>query len=110
MTMSKTGKGNRAMTDYISREGLAEHKFPKIELLGMGEGQAYRQGWNDAIDAIVDNEPSADVVEVRHGHWEHTPTFWIYCSVCGREPNEYNERVNFCPYCGADMRGQSDDE
>ena len=62
MTFAVEQKGGN-MSDYISRDGLAEHKFPKIELLGMGEGQAYRQGWNDAIDAIIDNEPAADVVE-----------------------------------------------
>lgn len=65
------------MTDYISRDGLAEHKFQESELRGMGEGQAYRQGWNDAIDAIVDNEPAADVVEVvRCKDCENYQTDW----------------------------------
>lgn len=33
-------------------------------------------------------------------------TGWIACSVCGQEPpNESNLRTNFCPNCGADMRG-----
>lgn len=83
------------MTDYISREAA------------IGAIKKGLLPWEiaDEIRAI----PAADVVEVKHGQWEHTPTYWIYCSVCGREPNEYNERVNFCPYCGAQMRGLEDE-
>lgn len=39
--------------DLISREALKEHKF-SIPLIG-----DYQQGWNDAIDAIYDNVPTA---------------------------------------------------
>ena len=31
---------------------------------------------------------------------------WIACSVCGQEPpSESNLATDFCPNCGADMRG-----
>ena len=31
---------------------------------------------------------------------------WIACSVCGQEPpNESNLRTDFCPNCGAKMKG-----
>lgn len=86
------------MGDYISRTMLIAGLFEEN-----GAEHKYCVPCKD-IMRIIENTPAADVVEVKHGHWEHTPTFWIYCSVCGREPNEYNERVNFCPYCGADMR------
>ena len=34
---------------------------------------------------------------------------WIACSVCGQEPpSESNLRTNFCPNCGADMRGDKE--
>ena len=65
--------------------------------------------------------PSEDVVEVRHGEWVEKETFndenadviseWqsARCSVC----NKYHTTpylycftdYNFCPNCGADMRG-----
>ena len=43
----------------IDADALAEKKFQERECNGLGEGPAYRQGWNDAIDAVMDNEPSA---------------------------------------------------
>jgi len=76
---------------------------PMLSAKGNGVYEDVEVAYRTQIDAI----PAADVIEVRHGHWEHTPTYWIYCSVCGNEPNEYNERTNFCPYCGADMRGET---
>ena len=52
------------MPRYIDADALAEKKFQESECKGFGEGAAYRQGWNDAIDAIVDNEPSVELP-----HW-----------------------------------------
>lgn len=42
--------------------------------------------------------PTADVVERKKGNWIYS------CSVC----NYYSgtKRTNFCPNCGADMRGE----
>ena len=73
------------MTEYISRES-ALINCPNVA--------------HDAIKAI----PSADVVERKTGRWMRTPTFWVYCSVCDREPpNETNEITPCCPWCGAKM-------
>lgn len=56
-------------------EHLAVRKFQPMECIGIGEGAAYRQGWNDAIDAIMENESSVDVVEiVRCKDCKHRPT------------------------------------
>lgn len=54
--------------DLISREALKEHKFltPQVKVIGgrhdgkMREQiiQAYQKGWNDCIDAIIDNAPT----------------------------------------------------
>lgn len=52
----------------------------------------------------IDNAPTVDAEPVRHGHWEKTITWWIYCSVCGSEPpNECNCPTPYCPNCGAKM-------
>lgn len=52
------------MNGYISKQDLTNKKFHENDLHGFGENTAYRQGWNDAIDAILDNEPPADVIPV----------------------------------------------
>ena len=67
---------------------------------------------NDTLD-VLNREPAADVVERVRGEWIGTqydgyadgcPVYDEYeCSVCGAE---YPTDHNFCPNCGADMRGQ----
>ena len=54
---------------------------------------------------MIESRPTADVVEVVHGKWvvcDAPPTWWYECSICHKAGNvEYN----YCPNCGADMRG-----
>ena len=57
--------------DLISREELKNHKFVGNKFVQIGGrtngktlraiNQAYQQGWNDAIDAIIDNAPTVEV-------------------------------------------------
>lgn len=71
---------------------------------------------------FIDNAPTADVVEVVHGEWKECETVqerldepiideWqsARCSVCGKyhtTPYMYHfDNFNYCPNCGADMRG-----
>lgn len=54
--------------------------------------------------------PTVDAVEVVHGRWKKaSETMPIYrCSVCGERnlfKNGNNVLSNYCPSCGADMRG-----
>lgn len=97
----------------IDADALAEKKFQERECNGLGEGPAYRQGWNDAIDAVMDNEPSAQPERIK-GHWiEITLSNHTYkCSVCGRllvnitdGKNNVAKNYPYC-HCGADMRGE----
>ena len=56
-------------------------------------------------------KPAADVVEVRHGYWiesvvAETDTSKLinwWCSECSIVVDRNND--NYCPNCGADMRG-----
>jgi len=58
--------------DLISREDLKEHKFlsPQVKVIGgrrcgrTGERiiEAYQKGWNDCIDAIIDNATTVEPV------------------------------------------------
>lgn len=65
--------------------------------------------------ALYENElnetPTADVEEVKHGYWKHTFElgqigkyhYWN-CSLCGVASND-DGIEKYCPYCGAKMDG-----
>ncbi len=60
--------------------------------------------------SIVDSQPTADVVEVKHGAWqfnynEHRHLTSCSCSVCKRSVKEHAPYIGYviCPYCGAKM-------
>ncbi len=64
---------------------------------------------------LIKQEPAADVVEVRHGHWIDKPTgrymhMGSWCSVCGEKSGiggiESNRHKPYCPNCGAKMDGE----
>ncbi len=72
---------------------------------------------------LVDDEPTADVDEVKHGEWK--PMFMVVayeyagktfdfrgikCSECGKEiisliHESFRPKPNYCPSCGARMDG-----
>ena len=141
--------------DLISREALKKHKFltPQVKVIGgrhdgkMREQiiQAYQKGWNDCIDAIIDNAPSVEPEKAKEneiikaytkgfdtgvetvknertqGEWDYEQVaFYGVCSNCGATVTSnladiflYEEigkcpyNTNFCPNCGADMRGDT---
>ena len=140
----------------IDADDLKEHKFltPQVKVIGGRHGgklkeqiiQAYQKGWNDCIDAIIDNAPTVEpcyqttscldcknydnenhncprycevikeaLEETKrpHGKWieENSETgaigikyTWVRCNQCGWN-NSLVIPKNFCPNCGADMRG-----
>ena len=80
------------MSDYIRRQDA-------IDYLG-------NEGLITAM-VIIDRVPSADVSENRTGKWIDKDTATerfiprYRCSLCGG----FGDNTNFCPNCGADMRG-----
>ena len=109
--------------DMISRSALRERKTPQVEIIGGRHNgktkeqivEAYQKGWNDCIDAIIDNAPT--VAERPQGEWKEVNGYdgdvFYECNQCGEPwilnagtPEENN--MNFCPNCGADMRGGAD--
>lgn len=60
--------------------------------------------------------PAADVVEVRHGRWveecvvDFNKAFCsiFVCSNCGKKYRI--PKMNYCPDCGARMRGDNDEQ
>lgn len=55
-------------------------------------------------DKDIDPFSAADVVERKRGRWKGAGMGDYYCSICQRL---MNPRTNFCPNCGADMRGNT---
>lgn len=107
------------MPRYIDADELPKVKFHPLpythivpsDLKGL-QTDAYERGWNDAIDAIVENAETADVVEQKTGRWIEDSLVCtsgysygvLRCSIC----EAYYERVGFwphryCPSCGAKM-------
>lgn len=71
------------------------------------------------IKAIIDGQPTADVQEIKHGHWNEEnarqySTKWI-CSECREISYTAQHRgaekqctLNYCPHCGAKMDGKAE--
>ena len=100
------------MAEYIEREALKE-KFRHILVVG-----------NDGIMQRIDEEPTADVVEVRHGEWNDNGMIKtggltechpvVRCSECEIVfcdlINNHRVMFHYCPNCGAKMDGKGEGE
>ena len=114
------------MARYIDADKFLESlisKFKCVPLVGttsyMYEEECFE---GEHIDTLINDQPTADVKEVKRGHWKHSeaPLGWqdvdvAVCSVCGEEwvldewdIKEFSQWNKFCPNCGADMRGDTD--
>lgn len=88
----------------IDADKLENHKFAGL-VHGDSEENTYRIGWNDAIDAIMENAPT---VERPKGAWHYNGNEW-HCPNCNfvpwynRSPAESDYK--YCPNCGAQMGG-----
>ena len=90
------------MKEYIERAAL------KRELAPYEENDFSQQ--MDVILAIVDAQPTADVVEVRHGRWENGGNgLYDTCTACGEEIY-LAIPMNYCPLCGARMDKEDEHE
>ena len=111
------------MADYIERQS-AVNRFEQLkEQADTMRDKLYLDGVLSVIDAL----PAANVREDVQGEWEWfdeehgTPIDgwdreWGWrCSCCKYTLNdEYDDpdsspKFNFCPHCGADMRGKSNE-
>ena len=119
--------------DLISREALNEYKFVGIKNVQIGGKtlesinkvfQAYQQGWNDAIDSIIDNAPTVEQEVYMTGEdcdlfmrgykqarkdFERPQGDWldhgnqIECDQCHVWfLKDHLIRKSFCPNCGAE--------
>ena len=114
----------RASVEYICQKNTVstnpyEHeyheKFIKFmddpEISDFGRWQ-HSNGFNTALVAVkcdLDKVPPV-TPERKPGKWtiydRHTIPYQYICSECGAY---HRARYDFCPSCGADMRGENDD-
>lgn len=98
------------MPNYIDKDKLInELKEDCVTLVKERWFDDYVQGYNSAIEDII-AEPTADVQEVKHGHWieqakikkdgEVRLVHW-QCSSCGCFLD--TNIANYCPACGTKM-------
>ena len=83
-------------------------RYIDIESVGIGKAKReqfivpeYADGWNHALE-IFESEPTADVEEVKRGHWITNPRGFCFCSECLTSGSPYWKR---CPICEAKMDG-----
>jgi hypothetical protein len=113
------------MNDYISRQKAIEiinhyAEMALYRMLSLEPGsRAYliaelQYGDRKHIRKMVEDIPPADIRPVVYGDWEwHGPcrdskgTYWASCSVC-KTRQRIGDYENFCPHCGADMRGEKE--
>lgn len=91
------GTGARNMTDYIERkaafDAAQEHFCDSARTL-------------EAIEPL----PAADVRPVVRGRWRWVgQDRWNDCYECSQCGKMNTDNSNFCPNCGADMRGGGGD-
>jgi predicted RNA-binding Zn-ribbon protein involved in translation (DUF1610 family) len=109
----------------IDANALRERMFSYYGCVNEKSSKEYYRGETlmnyevaDMIEDCIDNAPTVDAVEVKHGRWtintdDFTPAY--RCSVCGyNKPMIAGERVsqgamNYCPNCGAKMDGERKD-
>lgn len=103
------------MARYIDADNLIKKMQEQYNNLLNDDGyyDHFTQGYEEAL-STVENEPTADVQEVRHGRWIRATTYGSYtCSICGAmdtDCDDYpcygNYRVldqQYCSRCGAKM-------
>ena len=100
------------MARYIDADKLIEStivKFKCVPLVGVTNyiyGEECFGG--EHLDTLINEQPTADVVEVKHGEWLYNVKYYS-CSICaGKRFNLLlGTDAEFCPHCGAKMDGES---
>lgn len=94
------------MDDLISRHAAIEHWRLIIDATSTDSG--YNMGFVDGLEFCISHlstMPSAQP-ERPTGEWIYQTKFGrIECKACGHVFRSYVYPRNFCPNCGADMRG-----
>ena len=91
----------------VFREYIDRDQAIKLAIYGADEWDGgYNRERDNIIMKAIKRIPSADVVEVKHGEWRMVKYPLTECTSCYIVRNcEHEKGWNYCPNCGADMRG-----
>lgn len=101
------------MDDLIRRSDVIEAL--KDNMVEMGGDDFSEMGvHSDDVDAVINGIPT---IEPKRGEWIEFDTKWgrslYYCTNCmetSEVPTAFGKPLyNFCPNCGADMKGADDE-
>lgn len=109
------------MPRYIDADALREKVLYHADTMNHAGNHEQAKAFNYCL-CIIDDMPTADVVEVKHGEWidgldipkeerERHPYVYlhgeIFCSVCYKEAyfdTDYGQQLfDYCPNCGTKM-------
>ena len=100
------------MAEYIDRGALIEW-LKRIRLIDLSDGRGLcRVIMEDDFKKAIKKMPKgiiADVAPVRHGRWIASHDEFCACSICKYPVYVGWNQTNYCPNCGADMRGINDE-
>lgn len=99
--------------DYISRkETLSRFTFYNGDIIPEKDVDGFTNtiSFKDA-KSVIRSIPSADVRPVVYGEWRITSGQIenAVCSCCGVHFQAYYSDYQYCPRCGADMRGKANE-
>lgn len=98
------------MPRYIDADALKDN----IAVLFERNEKLIDEWLANCVDDVIDEQPSADVVERKTGKWVYSSFGGYHCSECGKQAPFWcfastQQLSDFCPNCGADMRKETDD-
>ena len=81
------------------------------------EAERTTEAFNMAINALENERPKGHWIRHEHGSWTFVNDKgerggWIpdyECNLCGSRGWKYADAMNFCPNCGARMKGADDE-
>lgn len=107
----------KKMAEYISKQSIIDYLNGYLHSIGEGGADSllFDRGQRRAlINSIQDISAveTADVQPVKRGRWLHFNSDGIiFCSECKHEAywdTDYGQQLfDYCPYCGANMRGDT---
>ena len=90
------------------------HGYPDIEITPSDvNAEAYKRGWNDAIDAVVECAPAVEIVRCKDCvYYEMLNNNEHYCDAIYRDLSGDDEWVDFEPqedhFCAYGVRREAD--
>lgn len=91
------------MSDLISRSALIDC----ISMIDTSHPYDDKEDILEQVLSTIDYQPTVDAKPIVRGKWIHDINNMYGCSICmNRETMSPKKMKNFCPNCGAAMKGE----